>query len=226
MTMYVMHPTMPGLSVVAAAPGINYVMKPAVPMMQQVVQHVVQQQPQPVQVQAQVSAPAAPVLQSQAVQPTTPSQSPKKRYRQPRVGHSGDKRSGRSPPRDTDWICKSCHNCNWESRLWCKRCGTTKPKTPEFSQSDNKAPLIVPTSPLKAKHSLVSLYSSSSTVNSSSDEMGSCSRNDSDEELPPLPATFHHKLEMLVATAQKESPMSEQEVTKPSKMLSLLQLES
>ncbi|KAJ9446052.1 hypothetical protein DIPPA_15779 [Diplonema papillatum] len=52
----------------------------------------------------------------------------RKQARVPRTGHSGDRRSGRSPPRGNDWICKSCKNCNWESRKWCKRCGTTKPQ--------------------------------------------------------------------------------------------------
>eukprot|EP01063_Lacrimia_lanifica_P040427 TRINITY_DN9147_c0_g1_i1.p1 TRINITY_DN9147_c0_g1~~TRINITY_DN9147_c0_g1_i1.p1 ORF type:complete len:197 (+),score=4.71 TRINITY_DN9147_c0_g1_i1:51-641(+) len=45
----------------------------------------------------------------------------------PRVGRTGPMRTGYSPPRDTDWICRDCGNCNWGSRLWCKRCGVTRP---------------------------------------------------------------------------------------------------
>eukprot|EP01060_Flectonema_neradi_P033962 TRINITY_DN5825_c1_g1_i1.p1 TRINITY_DN5825_c1_g1~~TRINITY_DN5825_c1_g1_i1.p1 ORF type:complete len:260 (+),score=63.07 TRINITY_DN5825_c1_g1_i1:70-849(+) len=148
--------------------------------------------PQPV---PQVAAQPVAVPQQQVAAPTVQApaaQSTKRVPRQPRVGHSGDRRSGRSPPRNTDWICVSCSNCNWESRKWCKRCGTMKPTNeavPAVEQpSDN-----VETEQTTAKSvemggnngSSSSLTSSVGPVSSTQDEvalMTTIAEEDSDDD--------------------------------------------
>eukprot|EP01059_Diplonema_ambulator_P011206 TRINITY_DN21169_c0_g1_i1.p1 TRINITY_DN21169_c0_g1~~TRINITY_DN21169_c0_g1_i1.p1 ORF type:complete len:273 (+),score=42.79 TRINITY_DN21169_c0_g1_i1:112-819(+) len=159
--------------------------------------------------------------------------------RSPRVGHSGDKRTGRSPPRNSDWICKSCQNCNWESRMWCKRCGTTRPKyqTPVEPQTimGNAAnrPLIVPTTPMSADHrdSIYSTSSGAASLHSSHDD------NDEQQHTPKKDKTqaelmFDEKLRMLVqaANAAAAEPTDDEDDDSvkgsdgPSRMLSLLQI--